>query len=116
MLFLMEWKIKDGCAQKAVTKFLSTGAPLPNGSTLIGRYHAPGSVNGWLIVETEDPCLVYEHASEWGELLNWNTTPVLKDEDAGKVSKSVWMSEQCAGECAEKCAEKCAEECAEKCA
>ena len=87
---MMEWSIKDGCCEKAVSKFLSTGAPMPEGSTLLGRYHAPGSVNGWLVVETEDPTKVYFHASEWSELLNWKTTPVLTDEQAGATSASVW--------------------------
>ena len=93
MLFIMEWKIKDGCMEKAVNKFLSTGAPMPEGSTLLGRYHAPGSVNGWLIVETEDPTKVYYHASEWGELLHWNTTPVLTDDQAGMTCQTIWKKE-----------------------
>lgn len=90
MLYVMEWKIKDGCMEKAVGQFISTGAPMPEGSTLLGRYHAPGSVNGWLIVETDDPTTLYHHASEWGELLSWNTTPVLSDEQAGVTASKVW--------------------------
>ena len=39
----MHWKVKDGCHEKAVEKFLSTGAPMPNNCTLVGRFHAPGS-------------------------------------------------------------------------
>ena len=96
MLYLMEWKIKDGCAQKAVNRFISTGAPMPEGSTLVGRFHAPGSGHGWLVAETNDVKTIYEHASEWGELLNWNITPVLNDEQAGMVSAKVWK-ENCNG-------------------
>ena len=90
MLYLMEWTIKDGCVEKAVNKFLETGAPMPENSKLLGRYHTPGSGKGWLVVETEDVCTVYEHASEWGELLNWNTYPVLSDEQAGNTCSKVW--------------------------
>ena len=90
MLYLMEWSMKDGCAEKAVHKFLSTGAPLPEGCKLVGRWHAPGSVNGWLLADTDDVTKVYEHASEWAELLNWKTTPVFTDEQAGLVSSAIW--------------------------
>ena len=87
---MMEWSIKTGFAEKAVNKFLSTGAPLPEGSKQVGRYHAPGSCNGWLLVETDNPVTVYTHASEWAEFLNWKTTPVLTDEQAGAGSKKAW--------------------------
>ena len=86
----MEWKIKEGCHEKAVNKFLSTGAPMPEKCKLIGRYHAPGSGNGWLIAETDDVKTIYQHASEWNELLSWTTTPVQTDEEAGMVCKEVW--------------------------
>ena len=90
MLFLMEWQIKDGCVEKAVHKFLSTGAPLPVGSSLVGRFHAPGSVRGWLIVDAEDVTTVYYHASEWGELLKWDVHPVYTDTEAGLCCHAIW--------------------------
>ncbi len=93
MLYLMHWKVKDGCHEKAVNKFLSTGAPMPENCKLVGRYHAPGSGKGWLVADTEDPNTIYEHASEWGEYLIWETSPVFTDENAGMVSGKVWKKE-----------------------
>ncbi len=93
MLYIMEWSIKDGCAEKAVSKFLSTGAPMPEDCRLVGRWHAPGSVNGWLLAETDNVNTIYEHASEWAELLNWKTSPVVTDDQAGLVSTKVWKSD-----------------------
>ena len=90
MLYLMHWKVKDGKHQEAVKKFVSTGAPMPENSSLLGRFHAPGSVKGWLIAESEEPTTIYEHASEWAELLNWEVSPVFRDEDAGKISSKIW--------------------------
>ena len=89
MLFVMQWKIKAGCAEKAVTKFLTTGAPFP-GVNMIGRYHVPGSVQGWIILETQDVSAIYRHASEWAELLEWETSPVLSDADAGAACAAAW--------------------------
>ena len=51
MLCMMTWKIRDGCHQVAVNKFLETQAPLPDGLKQVGRYHSPGSIKGWLVVE-----------------------------------------------------------------
>ena len=86
----MTWTIRDGCHQEAVKKFLETQAPLPDGLSQVGRYHAPGSIHGWLIVEGQDPALVYQHASEWAHLLTFDVTPVVNDAVAGKTSAVVW--------------------------
>ena len=84
MFYVMEWKIRTGYVGDAFKKFLETGAPFP-GVTMHGRYHAPGSVNGWIILETDDISAVYRHAAEWAECLDWEVTPVLTDEQAGPL-------------------------------
>ena len=49
------------------------------------RFHAPGSVEGWILVEADNANACYEHAAEWAECLNWEVTPVLTDEEAGPL-------------------------------
>ena len=92
LLFMMHWKVNTHPSnhKDAVHKFLSTGAPIPDGCKQVGRWHAPGSGKGWLLVETLDLKTVYEHASEWSHLLTWDVTPVLTDKEAGAVSSKVW--------------------------
>ena len=84
----MSWTIKPDFMKAAVARFLSTGAPLPEGMKLIGRWHAPGSTCGWLLVEgtIEE---AYEHASEWADLLEMQVTPVLEDTEAGGIAAKV---------------------------
>jgi hypothetical protein len=96
MLFMMEWKFKSyqGNAEAGYKKFLATGAPMPEGCKLVGRWHAPGSGNGWLIADTDDIAHCYEHASEWAELLEWTTTPILTDEQAGGIVSKVWGAKE----------------------
>ena len=85
MLYMMTWKIMPGCYKAAVERFLETGAPLPEGMKMIGRWHAPGSSHGCLVIEgTAEQA--YEHAAEWSDLLEMVTTPVLEDADAGAVA------------------------------
>ena len=61
--YVMEWKMRAGCPKKAFECFLGTGAPFPG--VKMQRFHAPGSVNGWIIAETDDITAIYAHAAEW---------------------------------------------------
>ena len=47
-------------------------------------------IDGYRLLNPDDVTKVYEHASEWAELLNWKTTPVFTDEQAGLVSSAIW--------------------------
>ena len=50
----------------------------------------PGSLGGWILVESEDAGVCYEHAAEWAEFLNWEVTPVFSDEQAGPLIAKVY--------------------------
>ena len=52
---------------------------------MIGRYHAPGSLEGWIVLKTDDPKAIYQYVAECGEFLNLGTTPVFTDEEAGQI-------------------------------
>ena len=89
MLYVQHWSFKTGCHQKGAEKFLGGGGDYP-GVEMIGRYHAPGSLEGWIVLKTDDPKAIYQHAAEWGEFLNWETTPVFTDEEAGPIVAKVY--------------------------
>ena len=89
MLYIQHWKIKSGYHQKSAEKFLATGAPYP-GVKSFSRYHSPGSLEGWIVVDSDDSQAIYEHASEWAEFLDWETTPVLTDDEAGPICAKIY--------------------------
>ena len=89
MLYVQHWSFKTGYHQKGAEKFLGGGGDYP-GVEMIGRYHAPGSLEGWIVLKTDDPKAIYQHAAEWGEFLNWETTPVFTDEEAGPIVANVY--------------------------
>ena len=89
MTFLMHWSFKTGYHEIAAKKFLATGAPFPECKSW-KRFHAPGSLEGWLLVEADDASACYEHAAEWAECLDWEVTPVLSDEEAGPLIAKVY--------------------------
>jgi len=57
---------------------------------MIGRWHAPGSVRGWLLVEANDPKPLYEHAAQWANLLDVQVTPIVEDNEAAQALSKVY--------------------------
>ena len=82
MKFMVSWKIPPGSHKPAIEGFLSSGAPLPEGINLVGRWHAPGSAYGWLLVEGDDITALAQHVAEWANLLEFQITPVIEDAEA----------------------------------
>ena len=83
MKFMIAWKIPPSSYKPAVDALLSSGGPVPDGMTTLGRWHAPGSAYGWHLAEG-DPVAVAEHVSEWAPFLEVQITPVIEDEDAAR--------------------------------
>ena len=90
MKFMISWKIAPGNHKPAGEAFLKEGAPLPEGLALVGRWHGPGSVSGWALVEGEDSGALYQHVAEWANLLDFEITPVIEDADAGLALSRVY--------------------------
>ena len=77
MIYIQHWKFKTGFHEQAAKKFLATQAPYPR-ANMLGRYHGPGSLEGWILVETADPTALYEHAADWGEFMEWRRLQYLQ--------------------------------------
>lgn len=82
MKFMIAWKIPPGSHKAAAESFISSGAPVPAGLTMLGRWHAPGSMYGWLLLESSDNVTLAQHAAEWANYLELSITPVISDEEA----------------------------------
>lgn len=82
---MISWKIAPGHHKAAVAAFLKGGAPMPDGLTMLGRWHGPGSASGWALAEVKDPKALSQHIAEWADLLEFQVTPVLEDADAAQA-------------------------------
>ena len=89
MKFMVTWKVAPEDFPKAAERFLSTGSPMPQGVSMLGRWHAPGSTRGFLLVETDDLTALAGHAAEWSDVLSAEVTPVLDDVEAGAAIAKV---------------------------
>jgi hypothetical protein len=92
MKFMLTWKLSPQFQQSAAEAFLRTGAPMPEGLTVLGRWHTPGSNKGWLLVETDDLAPLAEHAVQWGNLLETEINPVMEDDAAAQAMAKVYGS------------------------
>jgi hypothetical protein len=86
MKFMLTWRTRPGLYQAAFQQFLKTGGPPPKGVTQVARYHVPGSVLGWHLLETDDMTALAEHVNNWGELIDVELHPVIEDSQAAEAA------------------------------
>ena len=61
------------------------GVELPDGASLVGRFLEIGAVQGWVVVETNDPTIIADWVLGWNDVMDVTVTPVMVDEEAGPV-------------------------------
>ena len=88
--FMLTWRTRPGLYKAAFKQFLETGGPPAKGVTQVARYHVPGSVLGWHVLETNDMTALAEHVNTWGDLIDIELHPVVEDAQAGEAAGRVF--------------------------
>lgn len=88
MKIMVVWRTVPGKYRTALESFLRTGGPVPPEAKTIGRWHVPGSILGWHLVDG-DLAAVAQHVAEWADLLECEVYPVMEDAEAATVAKAV---------------------------
>lgn len=70
---------------QAQQRFKETGAPPPAGVTMHGRWHSAAGCKGFMIAESTDAVAISKWTQEWTDLISFEITPVLTDEEVGEV-------------------------------
>jgi uncharacterized protein DUF3303 len=91
MKVMIVWKTVPGKYNAALEAFLRGGGTVPPGATSLGRWHVPGSVLGWHLVEG-DLTAIAQHVAEWADLLECEVYPVVEDAVAADAAKRVFGS------------------------
>ncbi|MCC7010235.1 MAG: DUF3303 family protein [Acidobacteria bacterium] len=85
MRFITTFTVGPGNRDAAIARFKqSHGAP-PAGVTLLGRWHDATGHRGWTLSETSDASAIAKWVMGWSDLLTFETTPVLDDQEFGKL-------------------------------
>ncbi len=90
MKVMVVWKTVPGKYKTALEQFLKTGGPVPAGAKTLGRWHVPGSILGWHLIEAKDLTSVAQHTAEWADVLEMEIYPVIEDAEAGAAAKKVY--------------------------
>lgn len=90
MKIMVVWKTTPGKYKAALEEFLRAGGPVPAGAKTLGRWHVPGSVLGWHLIEAADLTDVAEHVAQWADVLQIEVYPVIGDAEAGAAAKKAY--------------------------
>ena len=90
MKFMLTWRTRPGLYKATFQQFLKTGGPPPEGVKQVARYHVPGSVQGWHLLETDDMTALAEHVNNWGDLIDIELNPVVEDDQAAEAAGRVF--------------------------
>lgn len=83
MKFIVQWNGLPSAENAVIERFMKTGGQVPDGVTLLGRWHAIGGLQGVAIVEANDTQNLAALSLAWGDLLTVSILPALTDEELG---------------------------------
>ena len=84
MLYMVTWNISEDNYEAAVERFKG-GEDLPEGVTMVGRWHALGAGYGWTLFEADDPVALSKVGIGWSDLVGQEVTPVITDEQVAQA-------------------------------
>jgi hypothetical protein len=87
MLFHITYEFLPDHRDAAQDRFKETGGLPPEDVKMIGRWHFAEGHGGTLIAETDNPVSISKWTQEWTDLLSFQITPVLTDEQIMEVLK-----------------------------
>ncbi len=71
--------------KERIARFLESGAPPPEGVTILGRWFTSAQSRGFMVVETEESKLLFKYTAEWADIMDFEIYPVVTDEEAGEI-------------------------------
>lgn len=85
MLFHIIYEFSPENRNSAQERFKETGAPPPEGVVMKGRWHSAAGHVGFLVAESSDSVAIAKWMQSWTDLLSFEITPVLTDEEVAVV-------------------------------
>jgi hypothetical protein len=85
MKYMISFPLETANFKARAARFLETGGQPPSGVTMLGRWHGLGGNRGFLLAETDDPKGIYKWVTQWADLISFEVTPVIDDEDAAGI-------------------------------
>jgi hypothetical protein len=85
--FILTFAIKPEIKgrDEAIARFKRTGADMPKGAKLVGRWTAADFSGGFVLIESDDAAALTENSLRWSDLMDLRIVPVLEDAQLGEV-------------------------------
>lgn len=92
--FMVEVDVPSDKRNEAIKRFTEGSAlQIPDGARLAGpRWQKVASLGAWMVVETDNPSVLYDWLLSWNDILDVKVTPVISDEDAGALFQKHGLS------------------------
>lgn len=86
--YMVSWQFPGDNRNEAIERF-TEGSRMqpPEGVVHIARWHSVEGDAGWGVVETSDPKHLADWLLHWSDLLSYQVTPVISDEELGELFK-----------------------------
>jgi hypothetical protein len=85
MKTILTWSMRPGAIKEAASRFLAGQAAPEPGVKILGRWHKVDMSGGFALYETDNPAALYAGAAKWADLLEFHSTIVIEDAEAGPV-------------------------------
>lgn len=85
MLFHITYTLSTETRDAAQSRFKETGGLPPEGATMIGRWHCAQGLKGFVLAESSDVEAIASWIQQWTDLLSFEITPVVDDEQMMRV-------------------------------
>ena len=86
MRFVITYRFTTETRDAAQKRFLEGGGGPPDGgATMLQRWHAVGGHSGFVIAESDSVVSVGKWMQEWTDLLTFDITPIMSDEEIQQV-------------------------------
>ena len=91
MKFMLTFPLNHRAYKERVSRFLESGAPSPEGMTILGRWFTASHNKGFVLVETERASLLFQYVSEWADIVDFEIDPVVTDEEAAPILQNLGL-------------------------
>lgn len=85
MLFHITYVVAPQNRDVAQSRFKETGGLPPEGVSMIGRWHCAQGLRGFVMAETSDAEAIASWIQQWSDVLSFEVTPVVDDDQMTRV-------------------------------
>ena len=85
MKYMCTWSVKEENFNAAIERFTQNPPAVPEGVTMVERWHQMGSGDGFTLFETEDAVALSRYILAWADLVDQQIYAVVDEEEIGQA-------------------------------